>query len=317
MNISFVIPVLNGEKYIRQCIDSIVAESEEQDEIVIVDNGSTDDTVGIINTYKNVGLLICPQLTVSALRNQGAKESSKTLLAFIDADCVLGKDWRKRVMSVMSDEAVHAAGSLVDVPGEACWIEKAWFAQKPNEKRQAKYINTANLIVRRSVFEDLGGFNKILISDEDCEFGERLNKAGYGMLEDPEIRVVHLDNPTTLRDFYLREKWHATSALAGQTLKTLDRPTMMSILFGISVLLSFVFIVAAILVDVNLLWFALSVLFVPLITAIYRAYQFKKYRYIPELTILWWIFYLVRIKNMASHLLETFARKVIKFRFMR
>lgn len=305
MNISFIIPVLNGEKYIHQCLESIFSEMEALDEIIVMDNGSTDNTVSIVKKYENVRLLICPNLTVSALRNRGAVNSNNFLLAFIDSDCVLCKGWREKVINVLESESVHAAGSLVDISESAGWIEKAWFSQKPNEKKFAKYINTGNLIVRREVFDNLGGFDEALISDEDCDFGERLNVAGYRMLEDPSIRVIHLDNPTTLKAFYLREEWHATSALVGQSLKTLDRPTMMSILFGISVLLSFIFVISSVLVGINLLWFVLLIMFVPLFTAIYRAYQFKAYRYIPGLTFLWLIFYLVRIKNMVSHFLTS------------
>lgn len=303
MNISFVIPVLNGDKYIQQCLESIFSEITEVDEVIVIDNGSTDRTVSIVESFENVELLIQPDITVAAMRNRGEALSRNMLLAFIDADCVLCEGWRRQVIDVFANGSVHAAGSLYDIPDNACWIEKAWFSQKVTEKAQAKYINSGNLVVWRAVFNALNGFDETLVSDEDCDFGERLNKAGYFMLEDPNIRVVHLGNPKSVKEFYVKETWHATSALAGQTLNSLDRPTMMSIFFGISVLFSFVFIVAAVFVGANLLWLVLSVLFVPLVTAIYRAHQFKRYRYIPELTLLWWIFYLVRIKIIVNHLL--------------
>jgi len=307
MNISFIIPVLNGEKYIHQCLESILSEMGTSDEVIVIDNGSTDETVGIVEAFENIQLLKYPVLTVSALRNRGAEKTNNPLLAFIDADCILCKGWRQQVITVFKDESIHSAGSLYDIPENARWIEKAWFSQKILEKTRVKYINSGNLVVRRTVFEKLDGFDESLVSDEDCDFGGRLNKAGYSMLEDPDIRVVHLGNPKSLRQFYKKEEWHATSALAGQTLKTLDRPTMMSILFGISVLLSFILAVASTMVEVSLLWAALSVLSMPLVTAIYRAYQFKKYRYIPGLTLLWLIFYLVRIKNIACHLRSSSA----------
>ena len=158
MNISFVIPVLNGEKYIHQCLESILSEKAALDEIIVVDNGSTDGTVRIVRTYANVRLLICPKLTVSALRNLGAANSNNFLLAFIDSDCVLCKGWRELVINILGAESVHAAGSCVDISEGAGWIEKAWFSQKHNEKRFAEYINTANLIVRREIFNNLGGF---------------------------------------------------------------------------------------------------------------------------------------------------------------
>ena len=149
----------------------------------------------------------------------------------------------------------------------------------------------------------LNGFDESLVSDEDCDFGERLNGAGHYMLEDPDIRVIHLGNPKSLSAFYLKEAWHATSVLALKSSEIFNRPTMMSILFAISVLVSIVCIAVSIWLSINLYWVVLSVLFVPLVTAIYRAHQFNKYRYIPELTLLWSLFYFARLKNLASHLL--------------
>lgn len=303
MNISFVIPVLNGEKYIGQCIDSIMREAEELDHIIVVDNGSTDETVNIVNAYGNVRLLILPGLTVSALRNRGVNETDNQLVAFIDADCILAEGWRKNVLDVLLDESIHATGSLVDIPDKATWIERVWFSQKPDERRFASYINSGNLIVRKEIFNYVGGFDERLKSDEDCEFGERLNMLGYKMFEDPAIQVIHMDNPTSLKDFYIREKWHATSVLATQSLITLDRPTIMSILFGISLIFSLIFFVAGLSIKTEMLWFSLSVLFIPLITSIYRAHKFKIYRYMPGLMLLWSLFYLARLSNMGDYLL--------------
>jgi len=310
MDITFIIPVLNGEKYIHQCLESILSEMISVDEVIVVDNGSTDKTVEIVETFENAQLLILPGLTVSALRNRGAALSSKSLLAFIDADCILCKGWRQQVVDVFKDESVDATGSLYDIPENACWIEKAWFSQKISEKARAKYINSGNLIVRRRVFDKSNGFDETLVSDEDCDFGERLNAAGYFMLEDPDIRVIHLGNPKSLKAFYLKEAWHATSVLSLKSSEIFNRPTIMSILFGITVLVSMACIAASIWANVNLFWVVSSVLVIPFFTAIYRAYQFEKYRYIPELTLLWGIFYLVRVKNMLSHFFLKPFRKV-------
>jgi len=308
MSISFVIPVLNGDKYIRRCLESILSEMALSDEIIVIDNGSTDETVHIVEAFEKVQLLTLPQLTVSALRNRGATLSNQPLLAFIDADCILCAGWRQQVMSVLEDGAVHATGSLYDIPENAGWIEKAWYSRKITEKVRVRYINSGNLIVRRSVFNELNGFNERLASDEDCDFGRRLNKEGYFMLEDPDIHVIHLGNPKSLKAFYLKEVWHATSVLALKSSETFNRPTIMSILFGISLLGASAYIAASVWINVNILWGVFLVLFVPLATAIYRAYQFNKYRYIPELTLLWGVFYLARIKNMVSHLsLKKFA----------
>jgi len=163
-------------------------------------------------------------------------------------------------------------------------------------------MNTANLIVRKDVFTKVGGFDESLITDEDCEFGERLNKSGYNMLEDPAIRVIHLGNPTTLRAFYVREKWHATSVLESGPAVLNNLPTLMSIFFAATLVIGFFSTLAAVFLNPNCLWLLLLIPVIPLFTAAYRAHQFNKYRYVPALTLLWAVFYLARIHNMVLFL---------------
>jgi glycosyltransferase involved in cell wall biosynthesis len=302
MNVSFIIPVLNGEKYIRRCLDSILKEASNQDEIIVVDNGSSDATVSIVQEYGDVFLRIHPDLTVSALRNRGAELAGKDLLAFIDSDCILCAGWRAEVIRVLEDTSIHATGASCEVPEDAGWIEKAWFSQKPDKIRKAKYINTGHLIVRKGVFSNIGGFDESLVTDEDCEFGERLNREGYYMLEDPALRVIHLGNPVTLGAFYAREKWHATSVLESGAAALHNLPTLMSIFFAVMLVFALASVLAAVFDDLNYLWFLLLIPVIPLLTAIYRAKQFNKYCYIPALTLLWGIFYLARVNNMVLFL---------------
>lgn len=302
MDVSFVIPVLNGENFIRQCLESIFSEKNAEDEVIVIDNGSTDSTVSIVKSFDGVKVLVQPDLTVSALRNFGAHHVSKQLLAFIDADVVLCKGWRKKAVETFQDERIDAAGSRYGLPENALWIEKAWYSQKNIEKRTVEYINAGNFLIKPDVFENLGGFDATLSSDEDCEFGERLNKAGYLMLEDPEIRSVHLGNPKSLKGFYRKELWHATSVLATKSSKMFNRPTVMSIIFGMTIMLSIMAIVASIWFEVNYFWVSISVVITPFVTALFRAFQYNIYKHIPALTLLWGIFYMARVRNMVSHI---------------
>jgi glycosyltransferase involved in cell wall biosynthesis len=302
MNVSFIIPVLNGEQYIRRCLDSILKEASDQDEIIVVDNGSTDATVSIAQGYGIITVRIYPGATVSALRNCGAELAGNELLAFIDSDCIVCPGWRAEVIRVLQDISIDATGALCEVPEDAGWMEKAWFSQKPDETRKAKYMNTANLIVRKDVFHSVGGFDESLVTDEDCEFGERLNRDGHYMLEDPAIRVIHLGNPPTLGAFYLREKWHATSVLELGAAALQNLPTLISIFFAITLVLGLIAVLAAIFANLNYLWLLLLIPVIPLLTAVYRANQFNKYRYLPALTLLWGVFYLARVHNMVLFL---------------
>ena len=211
--VSFIIPVLNGEKYIEGCLKSIMREMDEIDEIIVVDNGSTDNTLKVVRQYEKTRILQFPGVTIAALRNRGAEVSNGDILAFIDSDCLLNNGWRSTVESVMSDETIKATGSFYDIPLPANWVERAWWSLKRHAETKVHYIPSGNLAIRKDAFEAVSGFNEELITDEDTDIGARLNKMGFVMLETSLVGVVHLGNAKTLREFIKKERWHSTSML--------------------------------------------------------------------------------------------------------
>lgn len=304
VSISFVIPVLNGGKFIRQCLEHIFLESQPDDEVIVVDNGSTDDTVAIVESFSRARIITFPDHTISAVRNHGAAATKGELLAFIDADCMICQNWRRSVLSVMSDPDVSATGSTYVIPDPATWIEKAWYSQRSSEVRPVKYINSGNLIVRRSAFEKVSGFDESLITDEDYDLGQRLNRADMVVLSAPQIRSIHLGNPKTLGQFYGKQKWHATSSLKTQSWRQPDKPTIMTILFILGLILSVCSVPLAILG--NPLFLA-SLSIVPLIllaTVLFRLIQYKGLRYFFELHILYFMFYTARSAIIMEALLR-------------
>lgn len=90
--LSVIVPVYNGEKYLKKCIESIINQTYKNLEIIIIDDGSSDNSIEIINKYaykdKRIKLFKQKNLGVSAARNLGIKNSTGELLTFIDCD-----DW--------------------------------------------------------------------------------------------------------------------------------------------------------------------------------------------------------------------------------
>src|ERR1044072_1539908 len=88
--VSCVIAVYNGQAYLRESIDSLLAQEYAHVEIVVVDDGSTDGTAGIIEQYGDrIRAIHQPNAGVSAARNRGVAASSGQLLCFLDADDLL------------------------------------------------------------------------------------------------------------------------------------------------------------------------------------------------------------------------------------
>ncbi len=307
--ISFIIPVLNGEKHIGQCLDHIFREMDDNDEIIVVDNGSIDDTLKIIKRYKKVTILIFPEVTIAALRNRGADIAKGDILAFIDSDCLVCEGWRNAAVSIMNDGKISATGSRVDISSSAGWIEKAWYSNRLRKQSKINYINSGNLVVRKDIFKVLSGFKEELETDEDCDFGDRLNNMGCCMIEAPQIRVIHLGNAKTLREFFKKEKWHATSILSTMSLKKVDKPMIMTFIFMICLLISISMLPFFLFFNLNPIIIALLILLAPLMTVLYRVYQYKNYRYFFHLIILYFLYYLVRSITVMKALLTFIFRR--------
>ncbi|UCD63462.1 MAG: glycosyltransferase [Candidatus Zixiibacteriota bacterium] len=299
--ISFIIPVLNGAKFIAKCLDGIIAEMDpELDEIIVLDNGSTDGTVDIVKGFSTVRLLERPGSTIAALRNRGTKVAQGEYFGFIDSDCVIAEGWREAVESVLRDENIHATGSRYDIPQPAHWIEKAWYAKKVKAMGPINYINSGNLVVKKGAFEAVAGFDERLITDEDYDLGTRLNRAGFAVIEAPRVRAVHLGNPKSLRQFFGKEKWHATSSLNALSQGRLDRPTAMTIALMACWLAALVVLPQVIAGRLSAAVPVILLLIVPVITTAYRALQYRAYRHFPSLVVLYAVFYVARALIIAQ-----------------
>ncbi|HKV75129.1 MAG TPA: glycosyltransferase [Gemmatimonadales bacterium] len=291
--LTFIIPVLNGERFMERCLEYIRRESAPGDEIIVVDNGSRDRTVALVRAAPGVTLLEAPGVTIAGLRNLGARAARNGTLAFIDADCLVCPGWRASVERVLSDPAVTATGSYYDVPEQSTWVERAWWSFRPRHEHRATFIISGNLIVRKAAFDAVGGFDATLVTDEDTDLSRRLVAAGAVLVEAPSVRVIHLGNAKTLRHFYRKEKWHATSILATMRSHTIDRPMMLTFLFLLSIGMAAAapFVLHGPFVPVVML---LCLLTAPGITALYKVYTHGNYRYFFQLLPLYFVVYLVR-----------------------
>lgn len=298
--ISFIIPMKNAGKYIRRCLEAILAEMESGDEIIVVDNGSTDDSVSIAGRIKDVTLLHCPEGTIGYLRNYGANHSLCNILAFIDADCIISPGWRSKVIKNLEAEGITATGSRYEIPENAVWIEKAWFSQKIMKAAPAKYINSGNLAIKKEAFLNVGGFDENLITGEDAELGWRLNGKGFIIIEDPEVECIHLGNPKTLKDFYRKQKWHALGMMGTFKHSFWDKPLLMTIAFLVSV--SAFFIMLPWLLKRGRFFSGLFTFYgwIPCITAGYRSYQYRNIRYFIHLIVLYFVYFIARSRALIE-----------------
>lgn len=196
--VSIVVPVYNDPNGIIETLESLVSQRNQNNEILVVDNDSTDDTREIINkytqTYQNVHLLTEDETQSSyAARNKAIEHLNSDVLAFVDADETVDDGWLETAVQIIDERRVDYLGCNVELtlPENTLvgrYNVRTGFPVKQYLDEQ-NYAPTCALLVRREVFEDVGLFDARLISGGDREFGERVHEAGYkqGYTEDATV----------------------------------------------------------------------------------------------------------------------------------
>jgi len=306
--VSIIIPTYNEAKFIRFCLSSLknLNYPHERFEIIIVDNGSTDETVSICKEFTSK-IFIAPNLTIAGLRNYGASKALGEIYAFIDADCVADKDWLLNAVTLIKKRRC-ITGSKYLVPQNSTWLEKAWFSQRPKGRIEVPYINSGNLLVPEFIFKKVGGFKESLKTGEDYEFCVRASKE-VKIISDENIKVTHLGNPKTIRQFIKREIWHGIGALGSLKIKPFDKPLLGTIAFFILT----IFQIVGIFLDEQRFLFVYSTLLIVLlltITVIWRIKYASSFLLVFQLFLLYYFYYLGRSISLLYIITDqTFYRK--------
>jgi glycosyltransferase involved in cell wall biosynthesis len=175
-------------------------------ELVIVDNGSSDDTPDILTRYQAaatfpVVLVHEPRPGLGGARNAGVAASRGDIIAFTDDDCYPKPDWLTHIRHAFTDERVGYMGGrilLYDPADAPIAIRTSTVAEwiRPHSLLRAGCIQGANMAVRREVFESAGVFDPLfgsgtsLIAD-DIEFLARVSAVGWSGLYSPDAVVYH------------------------------------------------------------------------------------------------------------------------------
>jgi glycosyltransferase involved in cell wall biosynthesis len=217
MKVTVVIPAFNEERYIGACLACLEAQtlSRDQFEVIVVDNGSTDNTLSIVGSFKGslpLRSISMPKISVSAVRNLGASLATGEILAFLDADCMTSRDWLSNAIELEQSRGVWGAHYLV--PADANWISKIWFTYQAKEyEGPVSFIPSSNMFIRRADFNALKGFDESVQTSEDVEFCARAHEAGMEIIAFRSLAVVHEGIPRNLLQFYRQNRWHGEQLL--------------------------------------------------------------------------------------------------------
>ena len=215
--LTFVIVARNEASNLPRLVRSIRAACAALDDtpMVLVDHASRDNTAEAAREAGVQRVILSQAPTIAAARNEGGYAVSTDWMAFIDADCELAPDWFEHLLPHLASPGI--LGWPVRPPEPTTWVQSAWHAHwmakaaeiSKQSNMEFRLITTANMVIHRSVWEQLGGFDPALSSGEDQNLMLRAMKAGAAIRTVPSLTVFHHGEPATLGDYFRQQLWHA------------------------------------------------------------------------------------------------------------
>jgi len=257
---SIIIPTFNGAARIGNCLDSLVKQTAGRNvEILVVDDGSTDNTPNVVRGYSSVRLITQANAGPASARNRGAMEARGKILLFTDDDCVPMPDWLDAMLGPFKDPEVVGAKGVYRTHQRSL---AARFVQIEYEDKyrlmavlpSIDFIDTYSAAFRRDRFLEMTGYDTSfpVACAEDIELSYRMSAHGWKMKFVPAAIVYHTHPDTLLR--YLKKKYKfaywrmlAVRKNPSKGVKDSHTPQIMKVqlLFAPALLLAVVFDLAA------------------------------------------------------------------------
>lgn len=196
MQFSILIPALNEEKYIGRLLQSLVRQTHQDFEVIVVDGKSTDKTIEVANKFKSklkLQVISSPKRGASYQRNLAAQKASFPDLVFFDADTQPCPEFLEKLEQSISEQHFQVATAWLDPMSDKFVDKLIFWSYNLLYLETLKNISPAGtgvfIYVRKQAFNKIHGFDESLSVSEDYDLCKRLFKAGFKfyVFHDPTI----------------------------------------------------------------------------------------------------------------------------------
>lgn len=178
---------------IEVCVDSVLNQNFDNYEVIVVDDGSTDNTAEKVAKYP-VRLVRQKNEGVPAARNAGARVSRGDAIIFLDGDCVVLNDFIEKMVGPFENPKIGMTQGYIDIANPESLVARLIFIKARYIFQKLEYLDFAwggCIAVRRSLFRQLGGFSTRWRRSEDKELSRQLLKQDYTIYLVKEARFLH------------------------------------------------------------------------------------------------------------------------------
>jgi len=192
--VSVVIPAHNEERWIADCLESVLRDGYRDKEIIVVDDASDDNTCDILRHSPVTVIRNERPVGPSSARNVGVKRARGQIVVFVDAHCIVDDArWIEKFLSFFRDPQVGAvAGYFRRQPSR-------WGSQRFRVRSHLRVIKSANAAYRKDAFEQVGGFDPSMEWAGDKVLTFKIHRSGWKVVHSRDIQVVHAEKLWSLR----------------------------------------------------------------------------------------------------------------------
>ena len=193
-----MVPVYNGASTIARTVECLLRQSYSPDEIIVVNDGSTDQTAEVLRTFgQKIVVIAKPNGGPASARNMGIKRATAKLIAFTDSDCLPDRNWLAHLVAGFDEDSIAGVGGRIESAGTEMigqYIDFVGFLNPQSDPQgEIPYLITANACFKREVLIQVGGFSERFRKPggEEPELCWRIRQLGYQFSFSQEALVLH------------------------------------------------------------------------------------------------------------------------------